>query len=253
MNTTIVLILTFALFAVTFLRAKQKGKHDFLDIIWGIAFIVAAVSSYLLGQKTSVNTTMTLLVIIWGLRLTFHLFKRITNSKEDYRYQAYRKAYKGKNFDLYFFFRMYVLQYILSILIGFPVIYSNLQGVNWTNVTIVGIVIWLIGFVFESVGDKQLKVFIANPANKGKLMTTGLWRYTRHPNYFGEATQWWGIYIIATSNFENLWLVFSPILITLLLLFVSGVPLLEKKYEDRADWQAYKAKTSKFFPLPPKH
>ncbi len=252
MKIIIVLAVTLALFIITFLQAKQKGKHDFLDIIWGMAFIVAAVTSYLLGQKTAVNSLMTLLVIIWGMRLTIHLFKRISNSKEDYRYQAYREDYKGNNYDLYFFFRMYLLQYILSILIGFPVIYSNLNGVTWSSLTVIGLVVWLIGFIFESVGDSQLKAFIAQPENKGKLMTIGLWRYTRHPNYFGEATQWWGIYIIAISNFQNLWLVFSPVLITLLVRYVSGVPLLEKKYEGRADWQAYKAKTSVFFPLPPK-
>ncbi len=252
MKIPIVLVAVFALFCATFLVAKQKGKHDFLDIIWGSSFVVAAAVSYLLGTKTVVATVISCLVLLWGLRLTYHLAGRIVSSAEDYRYQAYRKQYQGNNFELYFFFRMYLVQYVLSIIIGFPVIYINLYGANWTWLSVIGLIVWLVGFLFEAVGDAQLRAFIKKPQNAGKLMTTGLWRYTRHPNYFGEATQWWGIYLLAISNFQNYWLLFSPLLITILLLFISGVPLLEKKYQGRLDWEAYKAKTSVFFPLPPK-
>ncbi len=254
MKLIITLIATLLLFVATFLVAKNKKKHDFLDIIWGMGFIVAAVFSYLIGKQSQVGLIMTILVIIWGVRLTRHLFKRIKNSKEDYRYQEYRKNYKGNNFDLYFFFRMYMVQYLLNIIIGFNVIFINIyNGVDVTFMTYIGVLVWIIGFIFESVGDHQLKVFKSEKTNKGKLMTTGLWKYTRHPNYFGEATQWWGLYFIAISNFTNLWLIFSPITITLLVRFVSGVPLLEKKYDGREDWEEYKRKTSVFIPMPPKN
>ncbi len=253
MKLVITLIATLLLFVVTFLVAKNKNKHDFLDIIWGMGFIIVAVFSYIVGKKTAVGLIMTILVIIWGARLTKHLFKRIKNSKEDYRYQEYRKNYKGNNFDLYFFFRMYLVQYLLNIIIGFTVIYTNIYGnVDISYLTYIGIIVWILGFIFESVGDHQLKVFKSDKNNKGKLMTTGLWKYTRHPNYFGEVTQWWGIYIIAISNFTRLWLIFSPLTITLLILFVSGVPLLEKKYDGRDDWEEYKRKTSIFIPWLPK-
>ncbi len=253
MKLIITLIATFLLFLATFLVAKSKNKHDFLDIIWGMGFIIAAVFSYVIGKQSQVGLIMTILVIIWGVRLTRHLFKRIKNSKEDYRYQEYRKNYKGNNFDLYFFFRMYVVQYLLNIIIGFNVIFINIyNGVDVTLMTYIGVLVWIIGFIFESVGDHQLKVFKSDKNNKGKLMTTGLWKYTRHPNYFGEATQWWGLYFIAISNFTNLWLIFSPITITLLVRFVSGVPLLEKKYDGREDWEEYKRKTSVFIPMPPR-
>ncbi len=252
MKILIVMLAVFALFLGTFLVAKSKGKHDFLDIIWGISFVLAAIVSYLLGSKTIVASLATVLVTIWGLRLTYHLAGRIVSSAEDYRYQAYRQQYKGRHFDLYFFFRMYLVQYAFSIMIVFPVIYLNIHGAAWHALSTVGLIVWMIGFFFEAVGDAQLRTFIGKSENKGKLMTTGLWRYTRHPNYFGEATQWWGIYLLAISNYQNYWLIFSPLLITVLLRFVSGVPLLEKKYQDRVDWQAYKAKTSPFFPWPPK-
>lgn len=196
---------------------------------------------------------MTSLVLVWGIRLTFYLAKRNIGAKEDYRYDDYRKQYRGSNFDLYFFFKMYMLQFILCIIIAFSVIYINIKGnAEFTTLTTVVILLWMIGFAFESIGDKQLKEFKSNPKNKGKLMTKGLWSLTRHPNYFGEATQWWGIYLISISNLDNWWLIFSPIVITVLVRFVSGVPLLEQKYEGRKDWEDYKKRTSVFFPMPAK-
>ena len=150
---------------------------------------------------------------------------------------------------------MYLLQFILNTAISFPVIYVNITNkVPFNALTVIGLVLWGIGFYFESVGGAQLKRFLSNPKNKGKLMTEGLWKFTRHPNYFGEATQWWGIYIIAIAGLSNLWLIFSPIVITVLVRYISGVPLLEKKYDDRKreDWEEYKRVTSIFVPMPPK-
>jgi steroid 5-alpha reductase family enzyme len=113
-------------------------------------------------------------------------------------------------------------------------------------------VCWGIGFLFEAVGDAQLKKFKADPESKGKIMTLGLWRWTRHPNYFGESLQWWGLFVMAADAPIRMLLVISPLTITGLLLFVSGVPLLEKKYAGRADREVYKERTSKFVPLPPR-
>ncbi|MCL6571176.1 MAG: DUF1295 domain-containing protein [Bacillus sp. (in: Bacteria)] len=114
----------------------------------------------------------------------------------------------------------------------------------------IGLATWIVGFFFEVVGDHQLKKFTNKPENKGKLMKYGLWKYTRHPNYFGEATMWWGIFLIALSS-PNGWVaIISPMIITLLLLFVSGVPLLEKKYKDHPEFKAYANRTSKFIPMP---
>lgn len=114
----------------------------------------------------------------------------------------------------------------------------------------VGILVWLTGFLFETIGDAQLASFRKNPANKEKLIQTGLWKYTRHPNYFGEVILWWGIWLF-TIGVGQAWLgLIGPVVITLLILFVSGVPMLEKKYEGRPDWEAYKKKTSRFFPMP---
>lgn len=132
---------------------------------------------------------------------------------------------------------------------------SQLTIVNWNIGIWLGIAIWLIGFIFESLGDWQLQKFKANPKNKGKIMKTGLWRYTRHPNYFGESMMWWGIWILVISSYGsviNYLTVVSPLTITWLLLFVSGVPLLEKKYADNKEFQKYKQQTSSFIPWLPK-
>jgi steroid 5-alpha reductase family enzyme len=121
---------------------------------------------------------------------------------------------------------------------------------NWLDY--LGVAIWIIGFYFEAVGDYQLSKFKKDPTNKGKIIQTGLWRYTRHPNYFGEVVLWWGIFLIAVNSPNGLIGIIGPLTITFLILKVSGIPMLEEKYEGRADFGAYKNRTSKFFPLPPK-
>ena len=152
------------------------------------------------------------------------------------------------------FLRVYLLQFALIAVIGFPIVYTNLLGAGdlgffaW-----LGLLVWLAGLAFEVIGDEQLRRFKSKPGSKGRLMTTGLWAWTRHPNYFGEALSWWGMFLISLSGgIGRFWLVFSPMVITLLLTRVSGVPLLEKKYEGREDWEAYKRRTARFFPRPPR-
>lgn len=253
MNYTIVYAILFAGFVGTFFIGKQKRKHDLIDIFWGLGFVLSGVSAWLMGSRSLAGSLMLLLVAVWGIRLSLHLAKRNLGKPEDFRYQAMRQRWT-KDFERIMFVRNYLLQFALNVLVGFPLVFVNLQGAgNPDAFTWLGLAVWVFGFAFEVVGDEELRRFKTNPLNKGKLMTTGLWAWTRHPNYFGEAVIWWGLFIISlTGDFGRIWLIFSPVVITLLLLFVSGVPLLEKKYAGRADWQAYTRRTSMFFPLPPK-
>ena len=243
----------FVFFVITFVIAQMMKNNGIVDIAWGTGFVLGAVASWLLGQpQGTVPLVITSLVVVWGVRLTFYLARRNLGRPEDFRYADMRRRWPSQTFYLRMFFQIYLLQLVLNYLVNLPAIVRNLedlQGWNW--LATIGLVIWLTGFIFESVGDSQLKTFKADPANKGKLMTRGLWRYTRHPNYFGEAAQWWGICLIAISDGRFIWLLISPLVITLFLLYVSGVPMLEKKYAGRPDWEAYKAVTSKFLPLPP--
>lgn len=226
-------------------------RNDVADIAWGIGFVTLSWISLLLSEITVRGILVVILVTVWGVRLSFHIYLRNRNKSEDYRYQVWRKEWN--NFYLRSYLQIYLLQGLFLYLIALPFLFINnsyMPGI--TMLDAIGICVWLIGFYFESVGDSQLKRFISNPKNKGKIMDQGLWKYSRHPNYFGEVTQWWGIFISTLSIPHGYLTIIGPLTITILILFVSGVPLLEKKYIGRPDFEEYKKNTSIFFPLPPK-
>jgi steroid 5-alpha reductase family enzyme len=255
MNYFLVLALILLVYmSLWFIVSLIKKRNDVADIAWGLGFVLLAWISYLISNDSGVRgLPVVTLVSIWGLRLALHIYKRNEGKKEDYRYLLWRKEW-GKWFYLRSYAQVYLLQGVLLFLIVLPVLLINKSaGQTLGLLDVVGALVWLIGFFFEFVGDAQLAKFIKNPINKGKLMQQGLWRYTRHPNYFGEVAQWWGIWLIAISV-PNGWLgIIGPITITVLILFVSGIPLLEKKYKGRADFEEYKKRTSMFIPLPPKN
>jgi steroid 5-alpha reductase family enzyme len=184
--------------------------------------------------------------------LAIHIAKRSKGKEEDFRYKKWRKEW-GRYLLIRSYLQVYVLQGFFMMLISLPILivgFSTPQSLN--AFSIIGLFMWLIGFAFEAIGDYQLSVFIKNKKNKTDIMQTGLWRYTRHPNYFGEVLLWWGIFVI-TLPLQNGFLgIISPLTITFLLLYVSGIPMLEAKYKDNALFQEYKRRTSAFFPLLPK-
>jgi steroid 5-alpha reductase family enzyme len=236
-----------------FIAAQVRGRNDIADVAWGLGFILVAAVSLFAGNVHSPRGILASgLVLIWGLRLALHIHSRNRGRGEDPRYRQWREEW-GKWFVLRSFLQVFMLQGILLLLVAVPIVFANTAPtgpLGWLD--LLGLLVWLYGFGFEAIGDLQLLKFIRNPANKGKLMTSGLWRYTRHPNYFGEVTLWWGIWLM-TLNLPGGWLtVIGPLTITFLILKISGIPMLEKPYEDRADFQEYKLRTSAFFPLPPK-
>jgi len=246
-------ILLLAYMTSWFIVSLIKKRNDVADIAWGLGFIVLSWTSFFIsGEETMRGLIACILITIWGTRLAWHIYLRNRNKTEDYRYLQWRKEW-GNWFLVRSYFQVYILQGIFLYLIVFPVLFINKNATSGiTLFDIFGILVWITGFIFESVGDSQLKEFIKNPLNKGKIMTSGLWKYSRHPNYFGEVTQWWGLYIMALSILNGWTTIFGPLTITCLILFVSGIPLLEKKYIGRKDFEEYKKKTSIFFPLPPK-
>lgn len=246
-----ILLVVLSYMTVWFGISIAQKRNDVADSAWGLGFVLVAWTSFVLSGFSLKALFVNILVTIWGVRLYTHISRRNRGKSEDSRYAAWRAAWQ--HFYLRSFLQVFMLQGLLLFLISLPVIAINQAGQNtYTLTDYLGLAIWTVGFYFESVGDSQLKQFITNPANKGKLMDQGLWRYTRHPNYFGEVTQWWGIYILSVNIPGTVYTIISPLTITLLILFVSGIPLLEKKYASRADFEAYKKKTSIFFPLPPK-
>ncbi len=249
---TLALIL-FLYMSLWFVLSVVKKRNDVADVAWGLGFVMMALVSFFLGSAQDARGLLVLsLVSVWGVRLAWHIHARNKGKTEDYRYAKWREEW-GKWFHVRSYAQVYLLQGFLLFLIVFPVLLINKNvGISLNYVDFVGVAVWLVGFIFESVGDAQLARFIKDPTNKGRLMQSGLWRYTRHPNYFGEVTMWWALWIIALSVPNGFYAIVGPITITFLILKISGIPMLEKKMAENPAFAEYKKRTSMFFPLPPK-
>lgn len=244
-----VITLLFSYMTLWFFVSVIVKKNDVADIAWGLGFILVAWTSYYLSTPSQLAFYVNVLVTLWGVRLATHIYLRNRGKAEDPRYYAWRLSW-GNWFYLRSFFQVFILQGILLLLVSIPVIYVNLIARSPTPLTVLGFIIWVTGFIFESVGDYQLTLFKNNPLNKGKVMQSGLWNYTRHPNYFGEVSQWWGIYFMI---FPSPWYtIIGPLTITYLILGLSGVPMLEKRYEGNKEYNAYKKRVNSFFPWFPR-
>ncbi len=246
-----------AFLLVVFGLALFLENNSIIDIVYGPLFVIALWSLALFWEHWSDRQWLLIVLItLWGLRLGLRILRKNWRKPEDFRYHAWREAWTKRGM-LYFFFRsltqIYLLQGMVVLIVLAPVLLTFSQTqvpLMWLNY--LGAGLWLIGFFFEAVGDWQLDRFIQNSANQGKLMTSGLWRYTRHPNYFGESTMWWGIFFLVLGLPLSPLALVSPLLITFLLLKVSGIPMLEARFAGRPDWEEYKRKTSAFFPWFPK-
>lgn len=244
----LIIVAEIILFGVSVIIRRQ----DFVDILWGPK--IAAISLTTLALTKSVNVLnflLIMLVIIWAARLATHIALRRRGSKEDKRYLEISRHW-GKYFYLRSFLQTFILQGFLALLVASPVIMSSFNSPKINLFIIfIGLFFWSLGFVFETVADFQLYRFTKN--KKTGVMDKGLWRYSRHPNYFGEVLLWWGIFIVSISNPENFFIkILGPITITVLIFTVSGIPMLEKRYKDNIEYQKYAKKTSIFFPLTPK-
>jgi len=239
--------------AVWFFISILKKRNDIADIAWGLGFVLLAWVSFAISGNTDARGVLVgVLVSIWGARLAWHIYSRNRGKPEDYRYAAWRKEW-GSTVYIQSFLQIYLLQGVLLYLVVMPVLFINdSRGGSLGLLDLAGCAMWIMGFLFESIGDAQLAQFIKDPANKGKLIQSGLWQYTRHPNYFGEVTQWWGIWLIALSVLGGWMSIIGPLTITFLILKVSGIPMLEKKMAEKPEFAEYSKRTSIFIPLPPR-
>jgi steroid 5-alpha reductase family enzyme len=248
------MLIIFGYFFTIFLIGQIKNDNSIVDMAWGAGFVLMANFTFFRSTLFSLKGILiTVFITIWGSRLTYHILKRNLGKPEDYRYVEMRQKWGDKFVRIKAFLNVYLLQGVILYIVSLPVIYGNgSMNVEFKWFNYLGIILWIIGFFFESVGDHQLKVFKRKAENKGKIMDQGLWAYTRHPNYFGDSTMWWGIFLIVIDSFAGLWIIIGPILMTYLLVFVSGVKLLEKKYEGRPEYEEYKKRTNSFIPWFPK-
>ncbi len=233
-----------------FFVAIKRNDNSIADIMWGLGFIIIALFTlFYSGSYIPRQWLITILVLLWGIRLSMQIIIRKIGKGEDARYKKMREDW-GNKAIIKSFWNVFMLQGFIMLIISLPVIYVNSVIVQpkLTIYDFIGLILWIIGFLFESIGDLQLYYFLSNPSNKGKILNTGLWKYTRHPNYFGESLMWWGIFCIALSLPSSFFTIISPILITYLLVFVSGIPLAEKQMENNPQFLEYKKQTSAFFP-----
>ncbi|MGB3905305.1 MAG: DUF1295 domain-containing protein [Anaerolineae bacterium] len=227
-------------------------NSSIVDPMWGTGLVLSTWLAFTLSPDgfPARKLLITALVTVWGARLTVHLLRRNWGKGEDYRYRQWREE-AGPKWWWFSFFKVFLIQaLVMSVLATAPVAANvSPSPAGLTILDLAALPVWATGFFFEAVGDLQLTRFLANPANKGKLLKTGLWRYTRHPNYFGEATMWWAHYLVALSVPYGFLTIVSPALITFLLLRVSGVALLEKSMvESTPGYTEYLETTSSFVP-----
>jgi steroid 5-alpha reductase family enzyme len=223
-----------------------------VDLVWGLAFVIVAHVARAVGDPNARVDLLTALVTVWGLRLSGYLLWRNWGTGEDKRYVAMRKRF-GDKYWWFSLIQTFGLQGALVLIVSLPVQLTAAGddvALGW--VAWLGAAVWLVGFTFETVGDAQLARFKAKPENEGQVMDRGLWRYTRHPNYFGDFTVWWGLFLVSLAA-GGWWGIIGPIVMSVFLLRVSGVTMLERTITKRRPGYAdYIARTSTFFPWPPK-
>lgn len=248
---TAAIVLSYML--VAFFVASSKENNGVADVAWGVGFIIAAFTSLSFNSVvTERKLLVSFLVLLWGLRLSSYLWMRMHGKPEEWRYRLRREQW-GRFATVRSFFQVFMVQGILILIIALPVIYVNTYsglGLGWID--LVGVLLWSTGFFIESASDYQLYRFKRGEKNKERILTDGLWHYSRHPNYFGEALMWWGIFVIALSVPGGYATVLGPVLLTFFLLRVSGVPMIEARFRGNPDYEQYRKRTSVFFPWFPR-
>lgn len=249
------LAVSLSLMTAVWLLSLVRDDASVVDAFWGPGFVVVAWVYFALTEPATPRKQIVVgLVTVWGLRLAIHILWRARGKGEDYRYRAMRESW-GARFRWVSLFTVFLLQGTILWIVAFPLYVAQRTPVpeRLTSIDALGMLCFAVGFFFEAVGDWQLARFKADPENRGKLLTTGLWRFTRHPNYFGDALVWWGLFLMAFATPRSYWTVFSPVLMTFLLMKVSGVRLLEKTLADtKPGYREYVERTNAFVPWFPR-
>ncbi|MDQ3572296.1 MAG: DUF1295 domain-containing protein [Actinomycetota bacterium] len=243
-----------ALMLATWAESLRRDDASIVDPVWGPAFVLVAVIAALAGDGAADLRWLLLgMTSVWGARLGWHLTRRkLREPEEDRRYAAMRVR-EGSRFPLWSLVMIFGLQGLLILIVSLPVQVAAIREADVGLAVLPGVVLFLIGLAFETIGDAQLAAFKANPASRGQVMDRGLWRYTRHPNYFGDFCVWWGIWLVALTAGGTWWTVAGPIVMSILLIRVSGKDHLEREIgERRPGYAEYIERTSGFVPLPPR-
>ena len=232
-----------------FVVGRRIGRYNVVDVAWGIGFVVVAAACAVIGDGDGTRRVLLLvLTAVWGLRLSWHVYRKSAGKGEDPRYVAMLDgASPGEAIR-----RVFATQGVAQWFVSLPLQVSAVSGTGWTPLLALGVAVWALGQIFEAVGDQQLAQFKADPANKGTIMDKGLWAWTRHPNYFGDSAVWWGLWLIAASAWPGVLTVASPVVMTYFLVFATGARLLERSMAKRPGYPEYQQRTSYFLPRPPR-
>ncbi len=240
------------LMGVTVYAGRRAGRVSVVDTAWGLGFVLVASVAALVGDGVLWRRLLLLaLVGMGGLRLAWHMHRRNSGKGEDPRYAEMLGRDRG-NPTLVAIRKVYAVQALALWFVSLPLQVSAAAGAGVAAVAVVGVAVWLLGVTFEAVGDAQLSAFKADPDSSGKVMDRGLWSWTRHPNYFGDASVWWGLWLVAASAWPGVLTLLSPIVMTYFLAFATGARLLERHMAQRPGYAAYQTRTSAFFPRPPR-
>lgn len=238
---------------IFFTWAQKIKNWGVIDIAWGLGFVVTNITALAqVGSFSFSNILVTSMTSFWAFRLAIYLFKRNHGKPEDWRYAQFREEWKP-NSNLQGYLKVFVFQGLLMFAVSLPQVVFILSGkqLEWGILEILGLIIWVQGITFETLADSQLAKFKKSPENKGKVMMSGVWSLSRHPNYYGEVSLWWGFFLML-YNYIPIWTVIGPLLITFFIVNVTGIALLEKRYESNQEFQKYKGRTNMLFPWFPK-
>jgi steroid 5-alpha reductase family enzyme len=240
-------------YGATFLIGRRIGRYNVVDVTWGASFVAVAAVAALVGSGDLFRRLLLLvLVAAWGLRLAWHMVGKSAGKGEDPRYD---KLLRGDFSAVNVLRKIFLLQAVAAWFISLPLQLSAALGPTprpLLPVLAAGVLVWVVGVLFEALGDHQLRTFKADPANKGKIMDRGLWAWTRHPNYFGDATVWWGLWLISIAGWVSLATFLSPVAMSYFLVYATGARLTEKIMSDRPGFREYCSRTSFFVPRPPR-
>lgn len=251
------LVAVAATISVAFVVGRVRHRYRDIDVFWPLGFVAVAIAGFASTAGTDADAVQRFLLLgtvtLWGGRLATHLAWRSRGQGEDPRYEAIMRSSQGPGEPWAAVRKVYLLQAGLLWFVSLPITVGVRAPAPLRWVQVVGLVIWFVGWVVEGAADKQLTDFLADPGNRGRVLDTGLWSWSRHPNYFGDATAWWGMFLIASAGGWALLTVLSPLLMTRLLTSVSGKPMLEHRlHRTRAGYEEYVARTSGFVLRPPR-
>ncbi len=243
----------FTYMTAAFLVALRLGRSDIADVAWGLGF-VGVCATMLLGSGGGAGRgrllLMSVLTTIWGIRLAWHIASRRRGKPQDFRYAGLEPGWCAA---ARMYVRVFLVQGGFMLLVSAPIVFAGAYtGPSLGSTEVLGVAIWVFGFAFEAIADAQLAAFKRKGSDSGRVIQTGLWSWSRHPNYFGETVLWWGAWIIALRVPYGWAAVIGPLTITWLLLGISGIPMLERRYADDAEYQEYARRVSVFLPRPPR-